>query len=155
MTKEQRNEKVIVFQIKNEEYGAPVDAVGSIERMVEVTRVPGTPPFVKGVINLRGVVTPIIDLRERFGIEPAEYDDRTRIIIVSLEDKEVGMIVDTANDVIDVSADAIEPPPEVIGSVDVDYIRGVAKLDNRLLILLNIEKVLSEEEITEISQVEG
>ncbi|GAA0495735.1 chemotaxis protein CheW [Salinibacillus aidingensis] len=155
MTKEQRNEKVIVFQLKNEEYGAPVDAVGSIERMVEVTRVPGTPQFVKGVINLRGVVTPIIDLRERFGIEPAEYDDSTRIIIVSLEDKEVGMIVDTANDVIDVSADAIEPPPEVIGSVDVDYIRGVAKLDNRLLILLNIEKVLSEEEITEISQVEG
>ncbi|SET41100.1 purine-binding chemotaxis protein CheW [Salinibacillus kushneri] len=155
MSNENRDEKVIVFQLKNEEYGVPVDVVGSIERMMQVTRVPGTPKFVKGVMNLRGVVTPIIDLRERFEIEPAEYDDRTRIIIVSMDDKVVGMIVDSANDVIDVSSEAIEPPPEVIGSVDVDYIRGVANLESRLLILLNIEKVLSREELNDISKVEG
>lgn len=147
--------KVIVFQLKEEEYGVPVKYVGSIERMQNITRVPRTPEFVKGVINLRGVVTPIIDLRERFDLETAEYTDSTRIIIVNIDDKEVGMIVDGANDVIDIPESTIEPPPEVVGSVEADYIHGVAKLDKRLLILLNLDKVLSRDELKQIQTVEG
>lgn len=147
--------KVIVFRLKDEEYAVSVDQVGGIERLESITRVPQTADFVKGVINLRGVVTPIIDLRTRFGIEETEYSSSTRIIIVYFEGIEVGLIVDAANDVIDIPVDSIEPAPEVIGAVDLDYIEGVAKLDKRLLILLNLEKVLKIEEINELSDLKG
>ncbi|WP_284139972.1 MULTISPECIES: chemotaxis protein CheW [unclassified Virgibacillus] len=149
------DKKVIVFQLKDEEYAVEVSKVGGIERLLPITRVPQTAPFVKGVINLRGVVTPIIDLRVRFGIEEQEYNESTRIIILNLDDLEVGLIVDAANDVIDIPKDAIEPPPEVVGAVDVDYIEGVAKLDKRLLILLDLQKVLSNDEMNELKHVEG
>lgn len=141
--------KVIVFSLLDEEYGLSVSQVRSIERMEHITRVPGTASFVKGVINLRGVVTPIIDLRNRFGLSEATYTDHTRIIIVATEEVEVGLIVDAANDVLDIPVDSIEPTPEVVGSVEVEYIEGVAKLDKRLLVLLNLEKVLNPEELKE------
>lgn len=147
--------KVIVFQLKDEEFAVSVQQIGSIERIETITRVPNTAKFVKGVINLRGVVTPIIDLRSRLGIEESDYTESTRIIIVYLDDMEVGLIVDAANDVIDISMDAIEPAPEVIGAVNADYIEGVAKLENRLLILLDLKKVLTYEEINELKNVEG
>ncbi|WP_404452643.1 chemotaxis protein CheW [Virgibacillus necropolis] len=149
------DKKVIVFQLNDEEYAVSVQQVGSIERMQPVTRVPQTADFVKGVINLRGVVTPIIDLRIRFGIVPLDFQDSTRIIIVYMNDMEVGLIVDAANDVIDIPESSIEPAPEVIGTVDVDYIDGVAKLENRLLILLNLQKVLSHDEMDALRKVEG
>ncbi|MEH7382545.1 chemotaxis protein CheW [Bacillus sp. JJ1533] len=135
--------KVIVFSLQDEEYGIPVSQVRSIEKVQHITRVPRTAPFVKGVINLRGVVTPIIDLRTRFGMAESAYTDSTRIIIVGTEDAEVGLIVDTANDVMDILVDTIEPPPEIVGGVEVEYLEGVAKLEKRLLILLNLEKVLN------------
>lgn len=147
--------KVIVFQLKDEEFAVSVQQIGSIERIQTITRVPNTAHFVKGVINLRGVVTPIIDLRSRLGIEEVEYNESTRIIIVNLEDMEVGLIVDAANDVIDISTETIEPAPEVIGAVNADYIEGVAKLENRLLILLDLRKVLTNEEINDLKNVEG
>jgi purine-binding chemotaxis protein CheW len=147
--------KVIVFQLKDEEFAVSVQQIGSIERIQSITRVPNTASFVKGVINLRGVVTPIIDLRSRLGIEETAYSESTRIIIVYLEDMEVGLIVDAANDVIDISTDVIEPAPEVIGIVNQDYIEGVAKLENRLLILLDLRKILTTEEINELKTVEG
>ncbi|SES75702.1 purine-binding chemotaxis protein CheW [Oceanobacillus limi] len=152
-----QEQKVIVFQLKDEEFAVPVDQVGSIERLMKITRVPQAADFVKGVINLRGVVTPIIDLRIRFGIEATEFDESTRIIIVSLDDMDVGLIVDAANDVIDIPTEAIEPAPEVVGAVDVDvdYIEGVAKLENRLLILLNLQKVLTNEDMKDLKSVEG
>ncbi|TFB23191.1 purine-binding chemotaxis protein CheW [Filobacillus milosensis] len=153
MTEVNENQKYIVFQLKDEYYGVPVNVVGSIERIQRITRVPNTPSFIKGVINLRGVVTPIIDLRERFNMEPEEYSEQTRIIIVHLDGIDVGLIVDGANDVVDLNQDAIEPPPEVIGQVSVDYIKGVSKNDNRLLILLNLERVLSTEEMDKLASV--
>jgi purine-binding chemotaxis protein CheW len=137
--------KAIVFQLKDEEYAIPVQQVRSIEKVQHITRVPRTPKFVKGVINLRGVVTPIIDLRERFGIESLPFNEQTRIIIVALGEMEVGLIVDAANDVLDIPTNSIEPPPEVIEAIEVDYINGVAKIGKRLLILLNLEKVLEIE----------
>ncbi|MDP4169376.1 MAG: chemotaxis protein CheW [Bacillota bacterium] len=135
--------KIIVFQLKEKEYAIPVSQVRSIEKIQHITRVPGTVPFVKGVINLRGVVTPIIDLRKRFDLEEG-YSDSTRVIIATLEDKEVGLIVDSANDVIDITADSIEPPPEIVGGTESAFLKGVVKIDNRLLILLDLDKVLIE-----------
>lgn len=154
---EQNNQmlKVIVFQIKDEEYTIPVEQVGSIERMMPITRVPGTKSFVKGVLNLRGVVTPIIDLRERFEIEGADNTDQTRIITVTIQGLNVGLIVDAANDVLDLDESTIEPPPEIVGTVEAEYIQGVAKLDQRLLILLNLEKVLSKEDVHLLNKVHG
>jgi purine-binding chemotaxis protein CheW len=146
MTTEAKEVKVIVFQLQDEEYGIPVHQVRSIEKMQHITRVPRTAPFVKGVINLRGVVTPIIDLRVRFELEEQAYTDSTRIIIVALDHMEVGLIVDAANDVIDIPVSLIEPRPEVVGNVEVEYITGVAKVDKRLIILLNLEKVLTRDE---------
>jgi purine-binding chemotaxis protein CheW len=148
-------QKVIIFQLKEEEYAVPVQEVKSIERMQHITRIPRTVPFVKGVINLRGVVTPIIDLRSRFDIDETAYTDSTRIIIVSVGTIEAGLIVDSANDVIDLEADSIEPPPEVVGGVDAEYIQGVAKIEKRLLILLNLTKVLNPEKLTVLQPLES
>ncbi|NUK29138.1 chemotaxis protein CheW [Parageobacillus sp. VR-IP] len=136
--------KVIAFRLKDEEYAIPVQYVRSIEKIQHITRVPRTAHYVKGVINLRGVVTPIIDLRERFGFPSVPYSEQTRIIIVSIKDFEVGLIVDAANDVLDIPSSSMEPPPEAIGTVAADYIHGVARSGKRLLILLNLEKVLEK-----------
>ena len=146
--------KVIVFQIKDKEYAIPVDKVSGIEKLLHITRVPKAVPFVKGVINLRGVITPIIDLRVRFGFEEVEYNDSTRIIIVVLDDIEVGLIVDSANDVLDIPVESIEPQPEVVGHLASEYISGVAKIEKRLLVLVNLEKALSLE-ANEIVKKEG
>ncbi|MFF2287137.1 chemotaxis protein CheW [Peribacillus butanolivorans] len=137
--------KVIVFQIKDKEYAIPVDKVSGIEKLLHITRVPKAVQLVKGVINLRGVITPIIDLRVRFGFEELEYNDSTRIIVVILDDMEVGLIVDSANDVLDIPVDSIEPQPEVVGHSASEYISGVAKIEKRLLVLINLEKALSLE----------
>ena len=137
--------KVIVFQLEDEEYGIPVQQVQSIEKVEHITRVPRTAPYIKGVINLRGVVTPIIDLRSRFGLEPLENSESSRMIIVSKDDMEVGFIVDAANDVLDISAETIEPAPEVVGAIEVGYIEGVAKLDKRLIVMIDLEEILKVE----------
>ena len=135
--------KVIVFQLADKEYAIPVSYVRGIEKLMHITRVPKTPRYVKGVINLRGVVTPIIDLRERFGLIVSENEDNVRIIIIQLEDMEVGFVVDSANDVLDIQSVSIEQQPTVVGSLEEEFISGVAKLDKRLLILLHLNKVLN------------
>ena len=140
---EQESIKVIVFQLADKEYAIPVSHVQGIEKLMHITRVPKTEKYVKGVINLRGVVTPIVDLRERFGLPISENEVTTRIIIILLQDMEVGFVVDSANDVLDIAANSIEPQPEVVGSLGEEFISGVAKLDKRLLILLHLEKVLN------------
>lgn len=155
MKKPQSERKVIVFQLQDESYALDVEQVGSIERIQPITRIPQAADFVKGVINLRGVVTPVIDLRARFGMMETKVDESTRIIIVSSLDMNVGLIVDTANDVSDIPMSAIEPPPEVVGAVDVDYIEGVANVENRLIILLDLQKVLTTEEMNDLKSVQG
>lgn len=139
---QQRDIKVIIFELMNKEYAIEVDVVQSIERVVSITRVPKMPSYIKGVINLRGVVTPIVDLRERFGLESKGVNAQTRIIIVSLEEYEVGLIVDGANDVIDIPIESIEPQPEVVGTIESDFIAGVAKVEKRLFVMLELSKVL-------------
>lgn len=148
--------KVIVFKLGTEEYGIEVDKVQTIERMMPITRVPKTYAFIKGVINLRGVVIPVIDLRGRFGLEESEYTDQTRVIIVNVNEMEVGFIVDSANDVIDLNRDSIDTPPEVVGGIKAKYLDGVAKIgDDRLLIMLNLAEVLNKSEIVQLESLEG
>ncbi|MBB3109413.1 purine-binding chemotaxis protein CheW [Paenibacillus phyllosphaerae] len=148
--------KVIVFGLGEEEYGIEVDKVRTIERMLPITRVPKVPSFIKGVINLRGVVLPVIDLRGRFGLEESVSTENSRIIIVAVGDVEIGFIVDSANDVIDIDSDNIETPPEIVGGIRAKYLRGVAKIgENRLLIMLNLAEVLKQKEIDQILEIEG
>lgn len=148
--------KVIVFKLGHEEYGIEVDKVQTIERMMPITRVPKTFSFVKGVINLRGVVIPVIDLRGRFGLPEAEYTDQTRIIIVAANEMEVGFIVDSANDVIDLDSDLIDSPPDVVGGIKAKYLHGVARIsEERLLVMLNLSEVLSRKEIIQLESLEG
>ena len=148
--------KVIVFTLAHEQYGVEVDKVKTIERVMTMTRVPKTPPFVKGVINLRGVVVPVIDLRGRFSLPETEPTNDTRIIIVAVDELEVGLIVDSASDVVDVDSDSIVDPPEVVGGIRAKYLRGVARLsDDRLLVMLNLSEVLNKSEIVQLEQIEG
>lgn len=148
--------KVIVFKLGSEEYGIEVDKVQTIERMLPITRVPKTYSFVKGVINLRGVVIPVIDLRGRFGLEETSYTDQTRIIIVNANELEVGFIVDSANDVIDLNTDLIDSPPDVVGGVKAKYLQGVARVsEERLLVMLNLSEVLNRSEIIQLESLEG
>ncbi|GAA0134170.1 chemotaxis protein CheW [Paenibacillus sp. YSY-4.3] len=147
--------KVIVFKLGEEEYGIEVDKVQTIERMMPITRVPKTYSFVKGVINLRGVVIPVIDLRGRFGLPESEYTDQTRIIIVAVNEMEVGFIVDSANDVMDLNSDVIDSPPDVVGGIKAKYLHGVARIsEERLLVMLNLSEVLNRSEIIQLESLE-
>ncbi|MDQ0161757.1 chemotaxis protein CheW [Bacillus alveayuensis] len=143
MTKTESKElKVIVFQLQEKDYGIFVQEVKSIEKVSHITRVPGTPKFIKGVINLRGVVTPIIDLRTRLQIPEADTNEQTRIIISCKDEIDVGLVVDAAHDVIDITEDQIEPAPEVVGGVESKFIKGVTKVGKRIIMLLDLEHVL-------------
>ncbi|MCR4430529.1 MAG: chemotaxis protein CheW [Tepidanaerobacteraceae bacterium] len=143
----------VEFKLGEEEYGVDILQVKTIERMMPVTRVPKAPSFVEGVINLRGEIVPVIDLKKRFDLPPSQITDNTRIIIVSLEDITVGMIVDSATEVIQLPQEAIEPAPNITGGIDSSFLDGVGKLDGKLLILLNLSKVLKPQEVTQLSQL--
>lgn len=147
--------KLIVFRLDGEEYAINVKQVGAIEKVLPITRVPSTPSFIQGVINLRGVVTPVIDLKERFHHIKTALEEQTRIIIVHVNDISVGLVIDEANDVVDIKTNQIEPAPEVVGASGDDYIKGFIKLEKRLFILLDLEKVLRKEDVTQLKSVEG
>ncbi|MDD4568962.1 MAG: chemotaxis protein CheW [Tepidanaerobacteraceae bacterium] len=143
----------VEFKIGEEEYGVDILQVKTIERMMPITRVPKAPKFVEGVINLRGEIVPIIDLKKRFDLPPNEITDNTRIIIVSVDDLTVGMIVDSATEVVQLPQEAIEPAPSITGSIDANYLDGVGKFEGRLLILLNVAKLLKPQEISQLAQM--
>ena len=138
--------QLVSFNLGDEEYGVDILRVQEINRMVHITRVPKAPEFVEGVINLRGKVIPIVDLRKRFGLVAKPHDKNTRIIVVDIDGRTVGLIVDGVSEVLRFSMDTIEPPPPMVTGVDAEYIWGVGKLEDRLLILLDLSKVLANEE---------
>ena len=139
--------QLVSFNLGNEEFAIDILRVQEINRMVEITKVPKSPDFVEGVINLRGKVIPVIDLRKRFSLEAAEHTKETRIVVVDIEGKVIGLIVDSVSEVLRLPEDTIEPPPPIVaGGVDSEYIQGVGKLDDRLLILLDINNIFSKEE---------
>lgn len=145
--------KVIIFQINNEQYGVNIKQVRSIERLQSVTALPQTPDFIKGVINHRGDVTPIIDLKERLHIGKTEYTDDTRVLIINIDTIQVGLIVDLATEVVDIDPSIIGSPPEMVGKVTEDYLIGVAKLEKKLLILLDLERLLTIEQLNEVKEI--
>jgi len=145
--------QLVSFVVEKEEFGVDILKVQEIIRTVEITRVPKSPAFVEGVINLRGKIVPVIDLRKRFGIEKKAHDNETRIIVVELPDKVVGFLVDKVKEVIRVEKSVIEPPPELTTNINANYITGVAKLQDRLLILLDLDKVLSNEEQEHLTEI--
>lgn len=147
--------QLVSFVTENEEFGVDILKVQEIIRTVDITRVPKSPDFVEGVINLRGKIVPVIDLRKRFGMRTKERDNETRIIVVELIDKVVGFLVDKVKEVIRVEKKVIEPPPELTTNVNSNYITGVAKLQDRLLILLDLNKVLSSEEQEKLAEVDA
>lgn len=142
--------QLVIFNLANENYGVDISKVQEIIRLQEITKVPKAPEFVEGVINLRGNVIPVIDLRKRFDFEEKEDTNATRIIVIEAQPYTVGMIVDSVSEVVRISEEAIEPPSNIISDIDSDYILGVCKLDNRLIVLLDLTKVLNTVERQQI-----
>jgi purine-binding chemotaxis protein CheW len=147
--------KVILFRLGDEEYGLEVHSVRSIERMQPVTRMPQMPPFVKGVIHLRGEITPVVDLKSRLGLKETPASEQSRMIIVYVGQMQVGLIVDAATDVIDIPVHSIEPAPAIFGETYAAYLHGVAKLPDRLLLLLNLDRLFSREEVIQLQVMES
>lgn len=145
--------QLVSFVLAEEEFGIDILNVQEIIRVVSMTRVPHAPPFVEGVINLRGRIVPVIDLRTRFALEPRPADRDTRIVVVELDGRVVGFRVDRVREVIRVDRSVIEPPPDLAIGIHARYITGVAKLDDRLLILLDMSAILSEEEEADLDAV--
>jgi len=142
--------QVVSFKLGAEEYGVDIAQVQEINRMVTVTHVPRAPEFMEGVINLRGQLIPIIDLRTRFGMPRAEHTKNTRIVVTEIGTKRVGMVVDSVSEVLRLPVDQIEPAPEMITGVDTEYIRGVGKIEDRLIILLDLARIISTTERREL-----
>jgi purine-binding chemotaxis protein CheW len=145
--------QLVTFSIGEVEFGVEILKVQEIIRMLEITRVPKAPDFVEGVINLRGKVIPVIDLRLRFGLKAKEHDKKTRIIVIEINQMIVGFVVDSVSEVLRIPAGTIEPPPPVISGLDSEYISGVGKLDDRLLIMLDLNRLLSKEEKSALGEV--
>jgi purine-binding chemotaxis protein CheW len=133
----------VVFKLEDEEYGIDILRVKEIKEMMNITRVPKAAYFVRGVINLRGEVIPVIDLRKRFNLPEGEENADTRIIIVSVDDIIVGLIADSSSEVVEISSEAIEEAPDGVGTVDQGYISGIGKVGERLIILLDIVKIVT------------
>ncbi len=146
--------QLVVFELANEHYGVDIGAVESIIKLQPITAVPCAPTCVEGVTNLRGTVLPVIDLRRRFGLPPEDPTRDTRIVVVEMEGETVGMVVDAVSEVLRVPEGAIEPPSPLVTTVDSTFITGIARVDERLIILLDLSQVLKVEEQTLPARVE-
>lgn len=151
-TTESLGGKYLTFLLGNEEYGLEILKVREIINIMDITRVPQTPDFVEGVINLRGKVIPVVDLRSKFAMPRADYNDQTCIIVVDVGTM-MGIIVDTVQEVFDISSSDIEPPPQLGGTVDTSFILGMGKVKEDVKILLDIDKVLTANELVQLQQV--
>lgn len=146
--------QLVIFQLGGEEFGVEIMQVQEIIRMPDITRIPQSPDYVEGVINLRGKIIVVINLDMRFDLHSKERDDNSRIVIVEIGDNVVGMVVDSVSEVLRLSTSNVEPAPEIISAkIKADYLKGVGKLDDRLLILLDLERVLSDDELSHVSAV--
>ncbi len=145
--------QLVSFMIQNEEFAIDILFVQEINRMLQITKVPNAPAFVSGVVNLRGRVIPVIDLRTKLGIEVKKHDKNTRIVVVEVKEKTVGFIVDAVKEVLRIPASITEPPPELVTGINSEFIMAVGKLEDRLITLINIEKILSNSEAKSLSEV--
>ena len=145
-TSQSEEMQLVIFDLAGEAYGVVIQAVLEIIRMQEITTIPQAPYFVKGVINLRGKVIPVADLRKRFSMPAAEESKESRIVVVDIGGQAIGMTVDAVTEVTRIPAGTVEPPSAVITTSDSDYLMGIAKLESGMIILLDLTRVLAEVE---------
>lgn len=150
-----KERQLVIFQLAREVYGLDIHWVREIITLQEVTRVPGAPDFVEGVINLRGHVIPVIDLRKRFGLEASVDPRRTRIVVVDVPPHTLGLVVDAVTEVLRIPESVVEPAGNILAGIDVAFISGVAKLERRLIILLDLQRLLQAAEVKALEQVEA
>lgn len=143
----------VTFHLENEKYGIKVMQVQEVLRLTEIAPVPGAPHYVLGIINLRGNVVTVIDTRRRFGLPDAESDDETRIVIIEADNNVVGILVDSVAEVVDLKSSEIETAPNVGNDESSKYIQGVSSRDDELLILVDVNKLLSDEEWQEVASL--
>jgi purine-binding chemotaxis protein CheW len=146
--------QLVVFNLGQESYAIDINMVREIIQMQAITRVPGTPHSVEGVINLRGAVIPIVDLRKKFRLEKVTKDKDTRIVVVNCKGQDVGVIVDSVAEVLRIPIDSIEPSSNVFSEEHLEHLQGIVKLDTRLVILLDMDQVLSLQDISTINTLE-
>lgn len=147
--------QLVIFCLDKEYYGIQIADVESIIKMMPITRMPHAPQFVEGVINLRGAVLPVVDLRKRFGLTYQESNRQTRIIVVTLDGLKVGTIVDSVAEVMTVSDTDIVPTPSMVTTMDSTFITGIAKINDRLIIMLDLTKVLTLNEQSNLASLTG
>ena len=146
--------QLVVFRISDEEFGVEISQVREIVRLVPITPIPRAPEFIKGVVNLRGSILPVIDLAQRLNLKAIGHSDKTRVVVVELEDSAVGMIVDEVTEVLRLAEKNIEQTPELISTeIKHEYLVGVGKLEQRLLILIDLRQVLSPEEVEDMKKI--
>lgn len=144
--------QLVLFDLGGEVYGVDIASVHEIIRMQPITKVPKAPFFVEGVINLRGKVIPVVDMRRRFGLESVDHTKDSRIVVVDVHSVTIGIIVDAVTEVLRIPADSVELPSDTItGNTDSDYLMGMAKLENKMVILLDLNRVLPEEDLISIT----
>jgi purine-binding chemotaxis protein CheW len=137
--------QLVTFEVAGEEFAVDILAVREINRMMDLTRVPQSPPEVEGVINLRGKIIPVVDLRKKFGMQPGQRSEASRIIVVEVNRKELGFIVDRVHQPLTIDSSKVEPPPAMVCSINAEFIQGVGKLQDRLIILLDIVRLFDAE----------
>jgi len=145
--------QLVIFELAKEFYGVDIAAVNGIIKMQAITSMPHAPAFMEGVTNLRGSVLPVVDLRKRFDLPQSSSTKDSRIVVVDVQDTKVGMVVDAVSEVLRVPEESIEPPPPMVASVDSAFIKGIAKMGDQLIILLDITKVLSAEEKSDLQRL--
>ncbi|MEQ0263956.1 chemotaxis protein CheW [Klebsiella sp. CN_Kp073] len=146
-------QEFLIFTLGNEEYGIDILKVQEIRGYDQVTRIANTPAFIKGVTNLRGVIVPIIDLRVKFAQQGVSYDENTVVIVLNFGQRVVGIVVDGVSDVLSLTAEQIRPAPEFAVTLATEYLTGLGALGERMLILVDIEKLLSSEEMALVDNV--
>ena len=146
--------QLVVSELSKEEYGIPITQIQEIIKIPEITRIPNMPDFIEGVINLRGKIIPIIDLRKRFRLDQKQKDEETRIVIANIGGQPIRLISDSVSEVIRLSQEDIDPVPPIISHINSEYLSGVGKMDKRIIILLNLEKILSDLEKSSLRKIE-
>jgi purine-binding chemotaxis protein CheW len=145
--------QLVGIRIGRETFGLPIALVREIVRVPEITSVPNAPEYIEGVINLRGRIIPVVDLRKRFGEKITEPNKKTRVVVVELESRRVGLIVNSASEVLKISPSEIEAPHEVFQEGELNYITGVGKLKGRLVILIDLNKILQRGELRHMDEL--
>ncbi len=145
----------VIFKLEKEEYGVDVMNIQEISEYIECTGVPNSPDFIEGIINYRGNIVPVVNLHNKFDINPVVITGDTRIIVYGLDGRQIGLLVDSASRVLTISDDNIEKPPSIITASGQKFIDGIGKLEDGIIIILDLKNLLSDEEKKELEQIKG